>query len=259
MASADEDLADGRVPVRVYRPLPAADGPAGVIVYAHGGGWMLGDLDGFDRIGRALCSGSGHHVVSIDYRLAPEHPFPAARDDVLTAVDWAAGSGAAAYGWEGERLVVCGDSAGAQLVAVAARRRRGRVRAQVLAYPALDATLSGASYATFRDGPMLSAAVMEECWSGYAGTHDRHHPDLSPLLAGDLKGLPPAFVIAASHDVLRDDALRYAERLRMAGVEVTLRDVAGHPHGYLRWAGAVDEAGRSLAAMGAYAAAAIVR
>lgn len=257
-AVADDRAA--QVPVRVYRPLPADPDPArpaGVIVYAHGGGWRLGDLDGFDRIARALCAGSGQHVLSVDYRLAPEHPFPAARDDVLAAVDWAAADGATAHGWDGGLLVVCGDSAGAQLAAVAARRRRALVRAQLLAYPALDATMSGASYARFRDGPMLSAAVMERCWRDYAAGHDPRDPDLSPLLAEDLEGVPPALVIAASHDVLRDDALRYVARLRAAGVSVTLRDVPGHVHGYLRWAGAVDEAGRSLAAMGAYAAAAI--
>jgi acetyl esterase len=256
-AACDERV--GEAPVRVYRPLPEADGPAGVIVYAHGGGWRLGDLDDFDRIGRALCAASGHHVVSVGYRLAPEDPFPAARDDVLAAVDWAMDGGAAHYGWDAERVVLCGDSAGAQLVAVAARHRRGAVRAQVLAYPALDATLSADSYRRLADSPMLSAAVMEECWSDYAGAHDRQDPDLSPGLAEDLAGLPPALIVVASHDVLRDDGTRYADRLRAAGIDVTVRDIAGHPHGFLRWAGAVDEAGRTLAAMGEYAAAALAR
>lgn len=267
VASAGDSVVRGRdgnaIPVRVYRPLPAKADPnraEGVIVYTHGGGWRLGDLDGFDRIGRALCAGSGHHVVSVDYRLAPEYAFPSAVHDALDAFDWAtSGEGADEHGWDGTRAVVCGDSAGAQLAAVTALRRRAGVRAQMLAYPALDATLSGGSYTTFGDGPMLSREVMERCWEDYATATDRRHPDLSPLFATNLEGAPPAFVIAASHDVLRDDALSYAERLRVAGVEVTLRDVAGHPHGYLRWAGAVDEAGASLAAMGTYAAAAIAR
>jgi acetyl esterase len=256
-AVADEAVGADAVPVRVYRPVPEADGPAGVVVYAHGGGWCMGDLDGFDRIARALCSASGHHVVSVGYRLAPEHPFPAARDDVLAAVDWSAGDGAAAYGWHGDRLALCGDSAGAQLVAVAARHRRALVRAQLLAYPALDATMSGGSYRRFSEGTMLSADVMAACWADYAAGADPRDPDLSPGLADDLEGLPAALIVLASHDVLRDDGRAYAERLQAAGVDVTLCEVAGHVHGFLRWAGAVDAAGDTLAAMGTYARAAL--
>jgi acetyl esterase len=256
-AVADEVVGPDGVPVRVYRPVPEADGPAGVIVYAHGGGWCMGDLDGFDRIARALCSASGHHVVSVGYRLAPEHRFPAARDDVLAAVDWAAGAGAVAHGWRGGRLVVCGDSAGGELVAVAARRRRALVRAQILAYPALDATMSGDSYRRFTEGTMLSADDMAACWADYAGDADPRDPDLSPGLADDLGGLPAALIVLASHDVLRDDGRAYAERLRAAGVDVTVREVPGHVHGFLRWAGAVDAAGDTLAAMGTYARAAL--
>lgn len=258
--AAAQDAQVGEAEVRVYRPLPEADGPAGVIVYSHGGGWRLGDLDDFDRIGRALCAASGQHVVSVGYRLAPEHPFPAARDDVLAALDWAMDAGAQAYGWDPARVVVCGDSAGAQLAAVAARHRRGpALRAQILAYPALDATLSADSYERLKGSPMLTAAVMRACWDDYAGGHDRTDPDLSPGLAEDVEGLPPALIVVASHDVLRDDGVRYADRLRAAGVDVVVRDVDGHPHGFLRWAGAVDAAGATLAAMGEYAAAAIAR
>jgi acetyl esterase len=258
VASVGDDLVDG-VPARIYRPLPEADGPAGVVVYTHGGGWQLGDLDGFDRVARALCAATGHHVVSVDYRLAPEHPFPAARDDVLRVVDWAGGAGAAAYGWDGARVVVAGDSAGAQLAVVAARARPGAVRAQVLAYPALDATLGGASYARFAGGPMLTRAVMARLWREYCGDADPRHPDLSPLLAAEHAGTPPTFIVLASHDVLRDDGLAYAQALREAGVHVQVRDCDGMVHGFLRWAGAVDEAGESLAAMGAFAARELAR
>ncbi|WP_354697434.1 Carboxylesterase NlhH [Paraconexibacter sp. AEG42_29] len=260
MAAVDDAIAGGTVPVRVYRPLPAADGPAGVVVYTHGGGWRLGDLDGFDRIARALCAGSGHHVISVDYRLAPEHPFPAAKDDLLTVVDWAVDAATAdGYGWDGERVVLVGDSAGAQLTAAATRYRRGRICAQILAYPALDATMSGASYDAFGPETMLTRKDMELCWTDYAGGLDPSDPELSPGLAEDLEGLPPAMIVLASHDVLRDDGVAYAERLRMAGVEVVLREVPGHVHGFLRWAGVVDAAGETLAAMGTYAAAAIAR
>jgi len=252
VAAVTDDVV-GAVPIRLYRPLAPARGAAGVIVYAHGGGWQLGDLDGFDPVARALCAGSGHHVVSVDYRLAPEHPFPAARDDVVRVVDWAAGAGAAAYGWDAERLAVAGDSAGGQLAVVAARARPEGVRAQVLAYPTLDATLNGATYTRFADGPMLTRAKMAGLWLGYAAGADPRHPDLSPLLAADHMGTPPTLIVLASHDVVRDDGLAYAARLREARVPVAVRDCPGMVHGFVRWAGAVDEAGRTLAAMGAFA------
>ncbi|MCW3015403.1 MAG: hypothetical protein JWO02_2495 [Solirubrobacterales bacterium] len=256
-AVADDRV--GAVGVRVYRPLPEAEAIAGVIVYAHGGGWQLGDLNGFDRVAHALCAASGHHVVSVDYRLAPEHRFPAARDDVLDVVDWAGGAGADAYGWDGRRLVVAGDSAGAQLAVVAARERPGPICAQVLAYPALDATLSGASYTRFASGPMLTRAAMARLWRDYRGDEDPRHPHLSPLLATAHGGTPPTCIVLASHDVLRDDGLTYAGRLRAAGVTVEVRDYAGMVHGFLRWAGAVDAAGTALAAMGAFAARELAR
>jgi acetyl esterase len=257
VGACDEASASG-VPVRVYTPRPAADGPAGVIVYAHGGGWQMGDLDGFDRVGRALCAGSGQHVVSVDYRLAPEHPFPAARDDVITALDWARGPGAQDYGWDGTRIVMSGDSAGGQLAVVAARARPGVVCAQLLAYPALDATCSSPTYERLATAPMLTREVMRQLWDDYCGQEDPRHPDLSPLLADDrCAGAPPTMLVLPSHDVLRGDGEAYAALLQEAGVPVDVRDCPGMVHGFLRWAGAVDEAGRSLAAMGAYAAAAI--
>jgi acetyl esterase len=257
---ASDEACAGTVPVRIYTPRPAADGPAGVIVDAHGGGWQMGDLDGFDRVARALCAGSGQHVVSVDYRLVPEHPFPAARDDVVAALDWASGPGATARGWDGARIVVAGDSAGAQLAVVAARKRPGCVCAQVLAYPALDATCSSPTYARLATAPMLTREEMAHLWQDYCGEQDPRHPDLSPLLAGDgHAGAPPTLLVLPSHDVLRGDGEAYAALLRTAGVDVEVRECPGMVHGFLRWAGAVDEAGRSLAAMGAYAAATIAR
>jgi acetyl esterase len=255
---ACEDHCVGEVPVRVYSPRPAADGPAGVILYTHGGGWQMGDLDGFDRVARALCAGSGQHVVSVDYRLAPEHPFPAARDDVVAALDWARGPGAEEHGWDGARVVVAGDSAGAQLAVVAARCRPEAVCAQILAYPALDATCSSPTYARLAGAPMLSREVMQQLWDDYCAGEDPRHPDLSPLLADDgHAGAPPTLLVLPSHDVLRGDGEAYAALLREAEVAVEVRECPGMVHGFLRWAGAVDEAGRSLAAMAAYAAAAI--
>lgn len=161
------------------------------------------------------------------------------------------------YGWDGGRLVVAGDSAGGQLAAVAARWYRSDVCAQLLAYPALDATMAQDAYRRLADASMLTAEVMARCWDDYRAGHDREDPDLSPLLAGDVDGVPPALVVVASHDVLRDDGLTYAAALGAAGVPVEVRDCAGMVHGFLRWAGAVDEAGQTLAAMGGYAARAL--
>lgn len=255
---ASDEACVGDVPVRVYTPRPAADGPAGVIVYTHGGGWQMGDLDGFDRVARALCAGSGQRVVSVDYRLAPEHPFPAARDDVIAVLDWVAGTGAAAHGWDPARVVVAGDSAGAQLAVVAARARPGAVCGQVLAYPALDATCSAESYTLHASAPMLTREVMGRLWDEYAAGADPRDPDLSPLLATDgHERTPPTLIVLPSHDVLRGDGEAYASLLEDAGVAVTIRECPGMVHGFLRWAGAVDEAARSLAAMGAFAAEAI--
>ncbi len=252
---AVSDLVVAGVPVRLYRPLPAADGAAGVLLYVHGGGWQLGDLDGFDRVARALCAGSGHAVVSVGYRLAPEHPFPAARDDVVGVLDWVGGEGATGHGWDGDRVVLVGDSAGAQLAVVAGACRPGAAVAQVLAYPALDPTCSSTTYGV--DGPMLTRSVMQRLWADYCGEEDASHPHLSPLLADGLDATPPTMLVLASHDVLRGDGEAYAAALESVGVPVEVRPCPGMAHGFLRWAGAVDEAGRSLAAMAAYAAAAI--
>ena len=257
-AVADDTVTTGAVPpvpVRVCRPDPPAAGRAGVVVFCHGGGWQLGDLDGFDRVARALCAGSGHHVVSVEYRLAPEHPFPAARDDVVAVLDWASGPGAAAYGWDGRHVVLAGDSAGAQLAILAGQARPEAVCGQVLGYPALDPWCAGASYTTFEHGPMLTREVMVTLWADYLAATDPDDPALTVLRPGGagLAAAPSTLVVLASHDVLRDDGLAYAAALGEVGVPVEVRDCAGTVHGFLRWAGAVDAAGEALAAMGAFA------
>ncbi|HVW19299.1 MAG TPA: alpha/beta hydrolase, partial [Solirubrobacteraceae bacterium] len=193
-----EDLAvpraDGSsIPARAYRP----EGDArGAIVWAHGGGWVVGDLDGIDTVCRSLAAAAGAWVLSVDYRLAPEHPFPAAVEDVSRVVGWARGPGARGLGWDERRVVVGGDSAGGNLAAVAARHARDDDApapcGQLLVYPATDARRAGESYRRCAAGPMLTAADMQRCWETYLGGDDGESPDASPLRAGDLAGVAPA-------------------------------------------------------------------
>jgi acetyl esterase len=151
-------------------------------------------------------------------------------------------------------VVVGGDSAGGNLAAVAARHERASLRAQLLVYPALDTTMSADSYREFGEGPMLRARDMEHCWRTYlGGGGDGADPDVSPLTADDLAGLPPAYIAVAGHDVLRDDGLRYAGALRAAGVDVTLERYDDMVHGFLRWGGVVDRARELIKALGEYA------
>jgi acetyl esterase len=246
----------GRVRARAY--WPAVPAPAlGTLVWLHGGGWYLGDVDSFDRVTRQLANASGALCLSVDYRLAPEHPYPAAVQDARAAVAWAADAGAAQLGTDGARVVVGGDSAGGNLAAVAARHARDALRAQLLVYPALDAAMAGDSHREFADGPVLAAADMERCWRLYLAGADRSDPDASPLAASDLAGLPPAYVAVAGHDVLRDDGVRYAEALRAAGVPVELERYDDMVHSFLRWGGVADRARELIAWLGGAARAAL--
>ena len=246
------DADGGRLRARAYWPtVPAA--PLGVLVWLHGGGWYVGDVDSFDRVTRQLANASGAVCLSVDYRLAPEHPYPAAVHDARAAVRWAAGAGAAQLGTDSACVLVGGDSAGGNLATVAARHERAAVRAQLLVYPALDPAIASGSYREFGEGLLLGVGDMERCWDLYLGEARRDDPDVSPLLATDLAGMAPAYVAVAGHDVLRDDGLRYAEALRAAGVEVTLERYDDMVHGFLRWGGVVDRAHALIAVLGDYA------
>jgi acetyl esterase len=246
----------GRLRARAYWPTVPAE-PLGVLVWLHGGGWYVGDVESFDRVTRQLANASGAVCLSIDYRLAPEHPFPAAVHDARSAVVWAAGDGARQLDTDPRRVVVGGDSAGANLATVAARHEREAVRAQLLVYPALDAAMDSDSYREFADGALLGAKDMERCWSLYLDGADGADPDASPLKAGDLAGVAPAYIAVAGQDVLRDDGLRYAEALRAAGVDVTLERYDDMVHSFLRWGGVVDRARELVEAIGEYTRAAL--
>jgi acetyl esterase len=240
----------GAIPARAYRP--AGHGPLGVVAYLHGGGWTIGTVDSFDAVTRALANASGALVVSIDYRLAPEHPFPAALHDAEAAVRWLAVH-AGELGGDPGRLAVAGDSAGGNLATVAARRLSGEVdvRLQALIYPATDAGADAPSYGECGEGFGLTAASMRRYWSLYLDGADGAAPDASPLRATDLAGSPPALIVTASHDPLRDDGELYAAALRDAGVPATLRRFDGTVHGFWRWLAVTDVSHRAIEEVGA--------
>ena len=257
-----EDVVIGRpdggpgVPARAY--WPRAVEPVGALVWLHGGGWCIGDLEGFDRVCRSLCNAAAAIVVSVDYRLAPEHRYPAAVEDADLAVAWATGHGAEQLGYEASRVAIGGDSAGGNLAAVAALHARDALRAQLLVYPALDAAMDSASFRELADFPLLTAEAVEFCWRTYLGDGvDPAEPDVSPVRAADLRGLPPAYVAVAGFDVLRDEGVAYAEALHAAGVAVTLRRFDDMPHGFIRWGGVVDRTRELIAELGEHARAAL--
>ena len=226
----------GTIPVRYYRETRKPACP--LLVYFHGGGWVMGDLDTHDNLCRLLARKSDALVMAVDYRLAPEHPFPAPFDDAYAALVWAA-ENAASVGADPKRILVAGDSAGANLAAAACLAARDRggpaVGGQILLYPATDlASFDRPSYRHFADGHYLTRRYMEAFRDRYLPrAQDRTDPLASPLLAPDLTGLPPALVITAGFDVLRDEGEAYAERLRASGVAVTATRYNGMVHGFL--------------------------
>jgi acetyl esterase len=242
-----EDVDAGGVPARVYRPHAA--GRPGALVYFHGGGWVVGDLDTHDPLCRTLAARSGCAVVAVDYRRAPEHKFPAAVDDAWTATRWVAAA-ADALGVDATRIGVGGDSAGANLAAVVARRARDAglpLAFQLLAYPVIDHRFDTQSYEELAEGHGLTRASMQWYWEQYlARPGDGDDPDASPLRAADLGGLAPALVLVAGFDPLRDEGEAYAARLTAAGVPTRLVVHDGLIHGFLRMPGVIDAAGAAL-------------
>ena len=242
------------LPARAY--WPTAVEPVGALVWLHGGGWCIGDLEGFDRVCRSLCNAAGAVVVSVDYRLAPEHPYPAPVEDADLAVAWATGHGAVQLGFDAGRVAIGGDSAGGNLSAVAALHAPGALRAQLLVYPVVDAAMDTPSYREHADFPLLTADAVAFCWRTYVGGEDltrAGEPDASPLRAGDLSGAPPAYIAVAGYDVLHDEGIAYARALEAAGVPVTLRDFEDMAHGFIRWGGVVDRTRELIGELGAYA------
>jgi acetyl esterase len=220
-----EDISGGPVPMRAYRP---SGDPSATLIFFHGGGFVIGDLESYDAQCRLLCSRVGLTVVSVDYRLAPEHPFPAGVEDALSAFDWLVER-------ESGPFVVGGDSAGGNLSAVTAQaRREAGLAAQLLIYPAADLLNEYPSMQENGEGLFLTRDDMDWFHHHYLGEDEsaRSDPRASPLLADDLSGLPPALVYTAQYDPLRDAGNAYAEALSAAGVEVVHRCFEGLIHGF---------------------------
>lgn len=228
-------VADGEITVRVYTP--EGDGPFPAHVYFHGGGFWLGDVDYCDITCRELCAGAGCIAVSVDYRLAPEHAFPVATEDAYAALCWTA-EHAGELGIDPERISVGGASAGGNLAAVVALMARDRhgppLVLQVLDIPVTDLTMSCPSINENGQGYLLTLDAITQYTNYYlADPADAKNPYGSPLLADDLSNLPPAVVMTAEFDPLRDEGEQYAERLAAAGVPVTAKRWNGHVHGSL--------------------------
>lgn len=233
----------GAIPVRVYRP---SDGPAPLHVFFHGGGWVIGDLETHDADCREICVGAACIVVAVDYRLAPEHPFPAGLEDCYAVACWAS-SNFADLGALSGPISIGGDSAGGNLAAAVALMSRDRngpeIALQLLLYPVTSARMDTASFRDNGDGYMLSRAMMTWFWDHYCPElAERNNPLVSPLLATDLSGLPPALVMTAEFDPLRDEGEAYAERMAEAGVVVQVRRFDGLIHGFFSQVAVVEAA-----------------
>ncbi|SFP26916.1 alpha/beta hydrolase [Variovorax sp. 770b2] len=237
------------LPVRLY--VPSAE-PKGLIVYFHGGGWVIGTVQGFHPMTATLANRTGCAVLSVDYRLAPEHPYPVPVEDALAAIGWAAAHGAGAIGLEPRALIAMGDSAGGNLATVASRlhnegKPRRKVDLQVLAYPVTGHDFDTASYIEFAEGNLLTRNDMKWFWDHYLpDVSKRSHPDASPLHAQDLSASPAALVLTAGRDPLRDEGEAYGRKLRQAGVQAEVVRCEGLLHGFLAMINYAPSAGRAF-------------
>ena len=236
---------EGEIPIRIYTP--EAEAPRPAMVYFHGGGWVVCDLDTHDVVCRAIARRARAVVVAVDYRLGPEHKFPAAVTDSYAATEWVAAN-AERMGIDPKRISVGGDSAGGNLgtvVSLMSRERNGPpIALQALVYPVTDlSSFETGSYREFAEGHQLSRILMEWFRGHYlASPEDGSHPYASPLLVQDLRCLPPALVITAECDPLRDEGEAYAKRLESAGVEVRCTRYAGMIHPFFSLSGAIPRA-----------------
>jgi acetyl esterase len=253
------------VPARLYRPAGPPAGTGGpddaagnVLVWVHGGGWMHGDLDCYEGVARALANRARCAVLAVDYRLAPEHPFPAGFDDVWAAIEWSAAN----FSW----VAVAGDSSGGNLAAASALKARDRgvgIAAQVLVYPVLESHMDTlfkhtfrTRYARFLNQPEFGAEAFDRIshiWGTYVPEPRlRDCPYASPLHASSLKGVAPAVIITAEHDILRWEAYEYAQRLRNEDVEVVQHNYAGQVHGFFQMLGVMSDAQDAIGVAASY-------
>lgn len=236
---------NGEIPIRVYTPRDTGGAALPVLVLFHGGGWVIGDLDSHDGMCRYFANHADVVVVAVDYRLAPEHKFPAGHDDCIAATEWVLAN-AASLGADAKRLAVTGDSAGGNMAAVVAQQLAGKVAFQLLIYPATDfSDTAYESRAKFGTGEYLLSNE-DMAWFGGHLTDDPASlldPKGSPLAAADVAGLAPALVVTAGHDPLRDEGKAYADKLAAAGVKTEYKCFDGTIHGFATFPG-VLEAGR---------------
>jgi acetyl esterase len=239
----------GQIPVRIYTP--SGNGPFGALAYFHGGGWVIGNIETHDVVCRDLTASAGCVTISVDYRLAPEHKFPAAPEDCYAVTKWAA-ENARSLNIDANRIAVGGDSAGGNLAAVVAQMARDRngpkIAFQLLVYPATDCANETPSQREFtQDGYILSRADMNWFYGHYLSASDKANPYVCPALAKTLAGLPPAFVLTAEVDPLRDEGEAYAEALRKAGVKVKSKRYNGVCHGFFSMAALIDKGKEAIA------------
>jgi acetyl esterase len=248
----------GPIPARIYTPttLRKTGGLAPCLVFFHGGGWVIGDLDSHDVVCRKLADAGQLIVISVDYRLAPEHKFPAAVDDAIAATAWISGH-AKQFGIDASRLMVGGDSAGGNLAAVVAISARDgdgpEIAAQVLIYPATDFAMTHPSHREPETSLLLTHSVIKWFRDHYLnGAADAHDWRASPARVATLVGLPPTYVLTAGGDPLRDEGDEYAERLKQAGVAVTYRHFPGQFHGFFTMGKLLQQANVAANEIGAW-------
>ena len=239
----------GEIPVRVYWPREAGSGETlGVFIYLHGGGFVIGDLDTHDPLCRRLCNRGDCIVVSVDYRLAPEHPFPASGEDCIAAMNWCSVN-AGELGGDPDRMAIGGDSAGGNLSAVCALVARDQgspnLALQLLIYPGVAPALDSQSHADFGEGHLLTRENIDWFMEQYTAGRDLSgQPAFAPLIADDHSRLAPAEIIVAGYDPLRDEGIEYSEKLAAAGVPTNLVNYEGAVHAFMQFYG-VSEACRA--------------
>lgn len=235
ISSVTDVMAEGasaNIPVRLYRPSHADDHP--LILFIHGGGFLFGNLDTHDALCRTLAIRSGAVVAAIDYRLAPEHPYPAARDDCQAASEWLV-TQANAIGFNPAQLAIVGDSAGGQLAITTALHCRDsvlRIGHLGLFYPLIDPARDTPSAQAFNEGYMVTGSFLDWCWEAYGATPDTLRDPMFNLTLAHLAGLPPATILTAAFDPLRDEGEAFARRLSVVGVKTTLKRYPGMIHGF---------------------------
>jgi acetyl esterase len=243
------EASGNRIPIRIYNPSGGRDLP--VVIFFHGGWFFGGDLETHDRPLRALANAAGCIVVAVDYRLAPEHPFPAAIDDGYAVLLWVASKGAD-FGIDGNRVIIAGDSAGGTIATVLARKAAEnhvlRVGLQVLLYPVTDPSLQTESWREFADGPVITRDIARQAWEMYVpNAAERQNADAAPIFAVNLTGSASALVIIAEYDPLRDEGIAYAARLKESGVKVKTSIYKEMPHGFFQMSGYIDGGKHAIA------------